>query len=336
MRLVRKEQLGIDLHYLLTAYGNNDDELSSQKTLAEAIRVLHENPVFTRDLIELGINDSDLSDIDSSDLAEQVEHVKITMQSLSLEDLTKIWSSFFKTGSYRISVSYKVTVVLLDGKKEPRSTMPVGKVNSYVYAIQAPVITYIEPQMVPWTSGGTEIKVVGRNLKADTVKIDLGEGLDVEGMPEPTSVSAGELAVAIPDTVAPGIKQVRVLHPLSIGTPETLHKGLESNKALFAIVPVITAVSPASVARGAKLTIKFEPPINLEQDVKAIISTYKPLKAGWPTAGPTTTDTVQVTIPADYATNKDLPVRLIVDSAESQPDEDKWNNEFKRPVVKIT
>lgn len=334
--LVRKQQLGIDLNYLLTAYGNNDDELSSQKTLAEAIRVLHENPVFTRELIELGINDSDLSDIDTSDLGEQVERVKITMQSLSLEDLTKIWSSFFKTGSYRISVAYKATMVLLDGKKERRSTLPVNKVNSYVYPFRAPVITYIKPQMVPWAAGGTEIKIVGRNLKADIVKIDFGEGLDVEDMPEPTSLSVSELAVAIPDTVAPGIKQVRVLHPLSIGTPETLHKGLESNKALFAIVPVITAVSPPTVAGGAKLTIKFEPEINREQNVEVIISTYKPLKVEWPAANPATTDTVQVTIPAaEYATNKNLPVRLIVDTAESQPDEEKWNNELKRPVVRI-
>jgi len=196
------------------------------------------------------------------------------------------------------------------------------------------MITYIKPQIVPWTSGGTEIRIVGRNLEADIVKIDFGEGLDVEDMPEPTSVSVGELTVALPDTVAPGIKQVRVLHPLSIGTPETMHKGLDSNKALFAIVPVITAVSPPSVAGGTQLTIKFEPQINLEvHDIKVIISTYKPLQV--PTSN-TSTDTVQVTIPAaDYATNEDLPVRLIVDSAESQPDEAKWNNEFKRPVVKI-
>ena len=37
----------------------------------------------------------------------------------------------------------------------------------------------------------------------------------------------------------------------------------------------------------------------------------------------------------DYVTNKDLPVRLRVDSAESQPDKKKWNNEFNRPAVKI-
>ena len=72
--LVRKQQLGLDLHYLLTAYGNNDDELSAQLTLAEALRVLHENPILTRDLVTEAVNDADikadLTDIETSDLAE--------------------------------------------------------------------------------------------------------------------------------------------------------------------------------------------------------------------------------------------------------------------------
>jgi hypothetical protein len=126
---------------------------------------------------------------------------------------------------------------------------------------------------------------------------------------------------------------------LSIGTPETLHKGLESNVGLFAVVPVITDIPVTSVARGAKLTVKFEPAITRNQHAEVIICTYKPLPIEWPAANPATTKTVQVTIPSDYAVlNKDLPVRLRVDGAESQPDEleTKWHNKFKRPVVKIT
>lgn len=347
--LVSRQQLGLDLHYLLTAYGKSDDELSSQKVLAQTMRVLHENPILTRDIIAQALADpmiADLPDMDSADLAEQIEVVKLTMQSLSLEELTKIWSSFFKTGSYRISVAYKATVVLLDGKKEPRSTMPVRKVNSYVRVSRAPEITYVEPQMLAWTLGGMKIKIVGRNLRADIVKIDFGEeGLEPEDMPDPIppalgeEISPNELAIDIPDTVGPGIRQVRVMHPLSIGTPETLHKGLESNVGLFAVVPVITDIPTTSVARGAKLTVKFEPAITREQYAEVIISTYKPLPIEWPAANPATTNTVQVIIPSNYTTlNKDLPVRLRVDGAESQPDEleIKWHNKFKRPVVKIT
>ena len=337
--LVRKQQLGLALHYLLTAYGNNDDELSAQLTLAEALRVLHENPILTRDLVTEAVNDADikadLTDIETSDLAEQVELVKLSMQSLSLEDLTKIWSSFFKTGSYRISVVFKATVVLLDGAAEPKSTMPVAEVRSYAIAPGQPWITYVDPQMVLWESGGMEITIVGKNLDADTVKIDFGGGLDLDDMPEPTSTSDEELTVEIPDTMTPGIKQVQVLQPLSLGDPETLHRGLESNVALFAVVPVITDVTPSPVARGSKLTIEFDPPITENQEVKVLISTYQPLDVEWTTTDPETSE-IQVTIPGDYETGRDLPVRLRVDGAESQPDGDEWPNEFKRPAVRVT
>ncbi len=336
--LVRKQQLGLDLHYLLTAYGKNDDDLSAQKTLADTMRILHENPILSRQLIKAAKNDSQFTDIESSDLDEQIELIKITLQSLSLEELTKIWSSFFKTGSYRISVAYKATVVLLDGRHESRSALPVNEINSYVYSSRAPEITYIDPQMVPWTSGQLKIRINGRNLRADAIKVDFGEGLEVEDMPEPLSVSAKELSVTIPDTIAPGIKQVRVLHPLSIGTPEKLHNGLESNLALFGVVPVITDVNPSPIKAKQKLTVKFEPAISENQHISVIISTYKPLEAERPTddaIDDVRTDTVKVTIPEDYQTNIELPVRLKVDDVESQPDAEKWKNEFKRPVVRI-
>jgi hypothetical protein len=335
--LVRKQRVALDLHYLLTAYGSGDDELAAQRTLAEAVRVLHENPVLARDLVEDAINNPVfvLADIESADLAEQVELVKVTMQNLSLEDLTKIWSSFFKTGSYRISVAYKATVVLLDGKSEPRPTMPVRKLGSYVYASCSPQITYVDPQMVPWTQGGATLKIVGRSLKADQIRIDFGTGADLAAMPEPDSARPGELQVTVPDDMAPGIKQVRVLHPLMLGEPEEPHRGLESNTALFAVVPVITEVGPSPVARGDKLTVKFRPAVARGQDIKVILSTYMPLEPEWPSGDPDTADELQVIIPPDYEA-KELPVRIRVDGVESQPDAEEWDNEFGRPAVEVT
>jgi Baseplate wedge protein gp25 len=113
--------------------------------------------------------------------------------------------------------------------------------------------------------------------------------------------------------------------------------GTVLNMALFAVVPVIDDnIDPVTLTRGSKLTIKFKPAISSEQDANVIISIYKPLEVERITSDTTTTETLQVTIPADYETNKDFPVRLIVNGVESQPDEEKWNNEFKRPVVRIT
>jgi len=140
--LFKNQLVGLDLYYLLTAYGNNDDDLSAQKTLAEAVRVLHESPVLTSDLVKEAIIDPDIraqmSDIDKADLAEQVELVKVILHTLSLEDLAKIWTSFFKTGSYRISVSCKATVVLLDGREDARIMMPVREPTYILWYQRSP------------------------------------------------------------------------------------------------------------------------------------------------------------------------------------------------------
>lgn len=354
--LVSKQKVGLDLYYLLTAYGENNNELSAQRILAEAVRVLHESPVLTRELIKKArdeaVTNNLLSGIGNSDLAEQLELVKVTMQSLSLEDLTKIWSSFFKEGSYRISVAYKATLVLLDGMTEANSPMPVGGRNVYAIAPARPEILSIEPQMVAretvsLPNSWQQITIVGKNLNADDVRLDFGEGLEIGAMAKPDSVTNNEIIFRMPAGTPAGINQVRVVHPLSMGSPAKLHKGLESNAVLFALVPKIISLSPApaapppppappaslasspSLTAGNKLTINFEPALSADQEVKVIMGTHRPLDAASITA-----NSVEVTVPTTFKKGAH-PVRLSVDESESQPDGNSWNNEFRRPYVII-
>jgi len=336
--LVKNQQIGLDLYYLLTAYGDGDDDLLAQKTLAEVVTVLHERPVLTRSLIDAAMKDSDIKKMhiatDDVDLSKQLELVKVTMHDLSTEDLTKIWSSFFKTASYRISVAYKATVVILDGKPDARSTMPVRERNLYALAPKKPELTYVEPQMIKWSPAGMKITIHGRSLKADEIKIDFGQKLELKDMvaPEPNATDE-KLIVNIPSSFTAGIKQIKVIHPVSIGTPNTLHKGQESNVVLFAVVPEILNIQPQSLTAGEKLTVTFNPKITKEQEVRVIIGTYKPLTGTWIDAN-TETDKVEVEIPASFEKGE-YPVRLRVDGAESQPDEN-IPNEYRRKTVKIT
>ena len=134
------------------------------------MRILYENPILKRETIVAAINDNDVkaifSAIANSDLADQIELIKVTMQNLSLEDLTKIWSSFFKTGSYHTSVAYQATVVLLDGKQEQaRSALPVRDRIIYVIPPRTPEIKKIDPQkIIIWSATGMEISLIGQNL----------------------------------------------------------------------------------------------------------------------------------------------------------------------------
>lgn len=100
----------LNFQYMITALAE-ENALTAQAILAIAMRVLHENPTLTRKMINDTINSS--ADLASSDLTNQLELVKVTALSLSLEEIMKLWSSFFQT-NYRISAMYEATIVVLD------------------------------------------------------------------------------------------------------------------------------------------------------------------------------------------------------------------------------
>jgi len=119
--------LALNLHYLITAYGAEDDETKSQQWLGEAMSALHDHPVLSSQEI-MGIGPE-------SELHKQIERVRITPQPLSLEEMSKLWV-IFQT-QYRISAAYQVEVVLIESMRPPRMPLPVltrGKDDSGVSA----------------------------------------------------------------------------------------------------------------------------------------------------------------------------------------------------------
>lgn len=337
--LITKQQVGLDLSYLITSYGTSTDELSSQRLVADVVRIMHENPILTPDVIRAAMADIDVQTIFPEfaqvDLPNQRDLVKFTMINLSLEDITKIWSSFFKTKPYRLSVAYKATVVVLDdAMQQPRSTMPVRKPKVYVNLSRKPEITYVIPQMVAWISGTggapgawQEIRIIGKNLKADDVRIDFGDpAQQLDTLPKPNTLTDNEIKYTVPNNVPAGIKQIRVLHPINMGEPPQLHKGADSNMVLFALTPKI--MDPVSIT-GNTLTVRFEPSVGANQKAEIIVGTYRPLETT--ILNP---NTVSGILPSNI-TPGTYPVRLRIDGAESQPDENIWNNEYKRPTVTI-
>jgi hypothetical protein len=98
-----KPSLALNLYYLLTAYGKNDEDILSHRLLGQAMSILHNHGVFTADEIKAALP--------GNDLYEQLEQVRITPQPLSLEELSKLWNNFQTV--YSISVAYQVSVVLI-------------------------------------------------------------------------------------------------------------------------------------------------------------------------------------------------------------------------------
>lgn len=86
--------LAINLHYLVTAYGNH--AFDTEILLAWAMKVFHDTPVVARDTIEQALADLlsvhpppvENQLIAASTLASQVEHIRITPETLTTEEIT--------------------------------------------------------------------------------------------------------------------------------------------------------------------------------------------------------------------------------------------------------
>lgn len=107
--------MAVDLHYIMSAYGD-ETMLEPQILLAASISRLHEHSVLTANFIQQGV-ESGANIVEDSDLEDQRPRVKILMDNLSTEDLSKIWSVLFQT-PYQLSSAYVLGPVLLHSDVE--------------------------------------------------------------------------------------------------------------------------------------------------------------------------------------------------------------------------
>jgi hypothetical protein len=258
--------LSLDLHYVLTAYGANrelgelpGDESVAQHLLGSAMRVLHDYPVITSELRTVR-SPTDKQILDPS-LAEEFEQVKLYLDPISLEDLSKVWTALML--SYRLSVGYKVTVVQIESQKPRRFPKPVGEPTSAGPRVYA--VPHLSPQIqelrvrrgvppgaespYPYARVGDTLVIRGRNFGKEPVKVLLG-GLEIPSQRH----SDDRIEVAIPDKeikrdddlpgpdipkeqwLQPGAQQVSVV----LRMPELPQTSFRSNQAVFMLVPRIT------------------------------------------------------------------------------------------------
>lgn len=114
--LIQRPQVGLDLNYLLTFYGD-DDTLEPQRLLGCAVSALNAQPVLTREMIQSAVREF-AGYLARSDLADQIESVKITPLYLNLDEISKLWTVFFQT-AHTLSIFYQGSVVLLDADLVP-------------------------------------------------------------------------------------------------------------------------------------------------------------------------------------------------------------------------
>ncbi|HKT38143.1 MAG TPA: DUF4255 domain-containing protein [Ktedonobacterales bacterium] len=108
----RSVPLSLDLHYLLTAYGERD--YHAETLLGSAMELLHETPVLTRETIAPAL--ASLAERGASgasvfaDVIESIDRITLSPEFLSMEDLSRLWSAL--QARFRLSATYQASVLM--------------------------------------------------------------------------------------------------------------------------------------------------------------------------------------------------------------------------------
>jgi hypothetical protein len=326
---MQRPAAALDLHYLMSFYGK-DSELEPQRVLGSVVRYLHSRPLLTRDMFKDTVSDPAYSYLATSNLADAVESVRFSPLSLTLEEMSKLWSIFYET-QYELSVAYSASVVRIEEELTPVTPLPVRERQVFVVPFEQPFIEDVDPEII--TSGAT-LTISGQNLRGDVTKLKFGSDLAT-----PATVSGNKITVALPGTLQPGVRTVEVIHDYDFGTTAEPHRGFESNVVAFILQPAITTAPPFTAARGGTLTLAFSQPIGREQSVALLLNSDSnnyviPLPTRSPT-DPATASSFDFEIPGSLATG-DYFLRVRVDGAESALEVDPSTSECKGPKVTIT
>jgi hypothetical protein len=352
--------LALDLHYLVTAYASKD--LHAEILLGYAMHLLHETAVLPRAGIRralgvsglihgpLGSLPPELEALATSGLAEQVEAIKVTPDSVGPEELAKLWTGF--QSRYRPSASYRVSVVLIEAQKSTRAPLPVRERRGYIVPFEEPVIDRV---LAEATIGGpitADLPVLsryrlvlrGRGLRGEVTLVRIGGQLVAT---DPSLVSDTQITVPLPAGLKAGIQSAQVVHDQLMGEPAVSHVGVASNLAPFVLHPEI--VAPIATPVPGVIRVTIDPPVQEGQRVALLLNERvflaSPPHAARPRAYTFVPPLPSLVSPGGPLRDLDVPfqgvapgeylVRVAVDGAESPLGTDPLTGAYDRPLVTI-
>jgi hypothetical protein len=112
---VLPQPLPLDLFYLVAPITATSD--NEQALLGRVLQVFADRAI---------VRGTDLKD----DLEDEPTELRLTLETLTLEELTRVWSALDEP--YQLSASYRVQVIRIDSAQQPRRALPVqGRQTRY-------------------------------------------------------------------------------------------------------------------------------------------------------------------------------------------------------------
>lgn len=284
--LLQRPQIALDLHYLLTFYGD-ETEFVPQRLMGSTLSAIHAKPILTREAIRKLIDTAQYPHLSeeylaTSNLDEQVELIKFSPISMNLEELSKLWSVFFQT-PYALSVGYQATVVLIEAELTPQRALPVRDRNIQVMPFRQPVIEQIisseganNPIFID-----SNLLILGKQLKGDITAVKIE---DVQAIPTPENIDDDQIKLPLLSLdLKAGIQSLQVVHKINFGNNiSDPHRGFESNVAAFILHPKITILISSVICTitngitrcSAEFTVNFTPNVGKKQRVILLLNEF--------------------------------------------------------------
>lgn len=299
--------LALKLCFLLTPYAPGDDDVESHKLLGKAMNVLHDHPLLGPDELRAALP--------GNDLYRQVERVRITPDTLSLEDLSKLWTTF--QTQYRVSVVYQVSVVLIESARPRGSPLPVLRpditVRTGLVPLQPLLDTVTPPGRQPSARLGDTLVLTGVNLDGDAVAVRFSHPLWTTPVSRPASeATATRLTVNIPDDAAGWPAGT---YAVSVGIARAGQPDRTTNSLPLTLAPRLTSLPAGAIARGSggdvTLPVGFTPQARPEQRVVLLLGAREVV------APPRATPVPRIDFAVTDAPAGEHFVRLRVDGVDS-------------------
>ena len=272
-RLVRRPQAALNLHYLLSFYGDQST-LEPDRMLGAVVRDLHSQPELSAQDISNAIGSR--SELTGSDLASASEHIKFVPSPISLDEFSRLWSVMVQT-PHVPSLVYQGSVVLIDADESPAAALPVLKRGENDKGVDTRIGPF--PRLDSWWAGdaaaaghvprppsfpvvqlGTRLILEGTNLGGDSATLVFSHSrLVVTDIELPATQGGGgrELRVDLPDDTpaqsawAAGIYTVTAR--LQRGSTEQ-----PSNVIPIALAPHVTGIQPNPAARDSNGDVQLD------------------------------------------------------------------------------
>lgn len=280
----KEKSVRLNLYYLITFYGN-ELELEPQQLLGSTIRSLLDRPLLEREAIEETIIRSDF--LANSTLTHQMQKVSFALSTMTPEELTRIWSTLFRT-PYSLSIPYMGKAVLIEGEKAGKVALPVRRIFANA-STSRPLIEAIESSTgknKPITLD-SNLVIYGEQLSSPNTRVRLGN-VEITPKNAEKAVTRTKVELELSDPylynneigkLRAGVQSIQVVHIEKTGSVIDPIKKIESNALPIVLCPKIVGDVKTANTReswnnsySAEVTVEVNLTVDPNQRVLLLIN----------------------------------------------------------------